>query len=77
MKEKDYTITVDVHVTKEESSTAKRWYSLKIYGHPIKDEPIEFDLSNMRDEQTLRVGQKLLDVVWQLVEENDGDFWAN
>jgi hypothetical protein len=77
MKEKNYTLTVDIHVSKEDSSAAKRWYSLKIYGHPIKDnpEPLEFDLSNMRTEQTLKVGKKLLDAIWKLVEETDGDYW--
>jgi len=77
MKEKDYTLTVDVHVRKKDSTTAKRWYSLKIYGHPIQDnpEPLEYDISNMRDEQILNVGKTLLDAVWKLVEENDGEYW--
>ena len=77
MKEKTYTLSVDVHVSKEDSPNAKRWYSLKIYGHPIQDnpEPMKLDLSNMRDEQTLKVGKNLLDAIWKLVELDDGIFW--
>jgi len=77
MKERDYTLSVDAHVSKEDSPSAKRWYSLKIYGHPLAEnpEPIEFDLSNMRDEQTLKVGRMLLSAIWELVEKKDGDFW--
>ena len=69
MKEKDYPLSIDVNVVKHEKSGAKRRYFLKIYGHPITDnpEPTEFDLSNMRDEQTLRAGKSLLDAIWNLV----------
>ena len=77
-KEKDYTLTIDVHVTKEEGPRAKRWYSLKMYGHPITEdnEPISFELSNMRDEQALRVGRKELDAIWEMAEMKDGEFWV-
>jgi hypothetical protein len=77
MKEKDYTLSVDVHISKEDSPSAKRWYSLKIYGHPLSAnlEPFEFDLSNFRHEQALKVGKILLDAIWELVEKKDGNFW--
>jgi len=77
LKEKDYTITIDVHVSKEEGPKAKRWYFLKMYGHPITEEkePLKIDLSNMRKEQALKVGTKLLDTIWQLVGE-DKIYWS-
>lgn len=77
-KEKDYTISIDVHVTKEDGPKAKRWYSLKMYGHPISEnkEPLTFELSNMREEQTTRVGKTLLDTIWNTVEEKDKEFWG-
>jgi hypothetical protein len=76
-KEKNYTVTIDVQVSKENEPGAKRWYSLKMYGHPITEdkEPIKFDLSNMRDEQMLKVGKKLLDAIWEIVEKKDRMFW--
>lgn len=76
-KMKNYTVTIDVQVSKESAPNAKRWYSLKMYGHPIvvDKEPITFELSNMMDSQTLKVGKRLLDVIWDLVEVQDGDFW--
>lgn len=78
-KEKDYTITVDVHVSKEEGINSKRWYFLKMYGHPITEEKesLKIDLSNMRDEQVLKVGKKLIDTIWQLVGENDKEYWSS
>lgn len=77
-KEKDYTITIDVHVTKESEPNAKRWYSLKMYGHPLTEEkePTTIDLSNMNDKQTLKVGKKLLRAIWELVEEKNKKYWS-
>jgi hypothetical protein len=79
MKEKKYTLSVEIHVTKNgEDPSAKRWYSLKIYGHPINENLTsveEIELSNMRDEQALKVGKKLLNAIWTLVEAKDGDYW--
>lgn len=77
MKEKVYTLSVDVDVKKEDDPKSKRWYTLKIYGHPISANSKaikEFELSNMRDEQTLKVGKAVLDSIWALVEKDD-DFW--
>jgi hypothetical protein len=76
-KEKDYTLSIDVHVTKEDSPTSKRWYSIKIYGHPIQETLgcFDIDLSNMRDEQALKVGKKCLEAIWELVDKRDGDYW--
>ena len=77
MKEKDYTITIDVHVKKEDNPTAKRWYSFTIYGHPISENPGSFqvELSNMRDEQALNLGKKVLHAIWSLVETKDKKYW--
>ena len=76
-KERDYTVTIDVHISKEDKPNAMRRYSLKIYGHPITEVkvPITFDLSNMRDEQALKVGKKVLDAIWDMAEHKDGTFW--
>jgi hypothetical protein len=79
MKEKDYTITIDVHVSKESGPNSKRRYALKMYGHPITEsnDPITFEVSNMRDEMTLRVGKSLLNTIWDLVEGMDKKFWED
>lgn len=76
MKEKNYTFTIDVQVTKTDNNP--RWYSLKIYGHPLTDNPsplAEYKLSNMREEQARKVGDKLLGAIYTLVENQDSDFW--
>ncbi|MCD4753461.1 MAG: hypothetical protein K8R40_10350 [Anaerolineaceae bacterium] len=77
-KEKDYTLTIDVHISKEEKPNAMRRYSLEIYGHPITEikGPITFELSNMRDEQALKVGKKVLNAIWAMAEHKDGSYWS-
>jgi hypothetical protein len=79
MKEKHYTVSIDVQVTREDGPNAKRWYTLKMYGHPIGEnsQPFEFQLSNFRNEQALKVGKKLLDAIWNLVEIKDKGFWES
>jgi hypothetical protein len=77
MKERDYTLTIDVHVSKEETADAQRRYSFKIYGHPISEvkEPFSFELSNMRDEKARDLGKNVLHAIWKMVQEKDGEFW--
>ncbi len=76
-KVKDYTISVDVHVTKDDEDNAKRWYSLTIHGHPLTEnnEPVEFALSNWRESQVTKVGNALLEAIWNVVAEKDKSFW--
>jgi hypothetical protein len=52
MKEKDYSLSVDVNVIKDDKSAVKRWHFPKIFGHPISDnpDPIEFDNSILCNE---------------------------
>jgi hypothetical protein len=77
MKEKHYTMSIDVQVTREDDPNAKKRYTLKIYGHPIEgnSQPFEIQLSIFRDEQVLKVGKKLLDAIWDLTAVKDKEFW--
>ena len=77
MKEKDYTLTVEVHVSKKDDPKAMRHYQMKIFSHPISENPdsIDFEVVNFRDEQALKIGKKLADAILKLADGKDKDFW--
>jgi hypothetical protein len=77
-KEKDYTLTIDIHVSKEDGPKQQRRYFYKIYGHPIhENEPVLYEVSNFREEKALELGNKVLEAIWELAGKKDADFWSD
>ena len=78
MKEKDFTLTIDVHVTKEDTPNAKRHYLLKIYSHPISENniPLTHEVSNMNANQQEKIGKNVLDAIWTLMNKQDEEYWG-
>jgi hypothetical protein len=77
MKEKDYTITVNVHVTKQAVPNAVRHYEIEIFCNPISNNPVPFkvEVATMPAKQTQKVGQALLDAIWKMTDGVDKNFW--
>ena len=76
MKEKNYTLTIDIQVTKDDTPKAKKCYLYKIYSHPLSEnlEPIKIKFSDLSNNYAQEIGYTLRDVVRGLTEKNR-DYW--
>ena len=76
MKEKNYTLTINIQVLKDDIPKAKKGYWYKIYSHPLSEnlEPIELKFSDLTIEVAQSIGYTMQNVVRELIEKDRG-YW--